>query len=474
MSETKNKDHERFEEPIFQVSFTRKRKLLFFVLVLFVFLPVPVASFTGVTLDQRETRDQEVAWLKDHIIPLRSIDPQDEDFSDLAPLVKVLGSVRIVQLGENTHGDGTAFLAKGRLIRFLHQVMGFDVLAWEAGFFDCRLLDAALRSNIPIHEVAQKALYQVWSQSAEVMPVMEYARSTQKTPLPMTIAGFDCRVSTRAARENSFPGFIFSFFDKLDPNILSQKDREDFRTMSIRLVPVDYYKYPEKRHFNQEVARRLVKVLDRDKTRMLSYASAREIEYVRQSLVSFLNMARALQESGSPPKDNQIKDRYSRDTAMAENILWLCRTYFPDRKIIIWAHNYHIMKDLAFVGLYPGQYERFKKLKNVGPHGRFLNRQMGDRVYTIGITGYQGSWGYVGEESNSLAAPEPGSLGDLFHQVNQPFCFLDFRGLSPSHWLRQPLSGRFSFWESQKAYWTQLYDGVLFIDTMSPVTPVNK
>lgn len=459
MSETKNKDHKRFE-------------LLLFVLVLFVFLPV--VSFTGALLGQGESRDKKVAWLKDHIIPLRSIDPKDEDFSDLAPLVKVLGSVRIVQLGENTHGDGTAFLAKARLIRFLHQVMGFDVLAWESGFFDCRLLDAALRSNMPIHEAAQQALYQVWAQSAEVMPVMEYARSTQKTPLPMTIAGFDCRVSTRAAREDSFPGFIFSFFDKLDPNILSQKDREDFRTMSIRLVPVDYYKHPEKRHFNHEVAQRLVKVLDRDKTGMLSYASAREIEYVRQSLVSFLNMARALREWGSPSKENQIKDRYTRDTAMAENILWLCQTYFPDRKIIIWAHNYHIMKDFAFVGLYPGKTERFKKLKNIGPHGRFLNRQLGDRVYTIGITGYQGSWGYVGEGSNTLAAPEPGALSDLLHQTNQPSCFLDFRGLSASHWLRQPLSGRFNFWESQKAYWTQLFDGVLFIDTMSPATPASK
>ncbi len=52
----------------------------------------------------------------------------DDDFSDLAPLAAAIGDARIVQLGETTHGDGAAFLAKVRLVKFLHQHHGFDVL----------------------------------------------------------------------------------------------------------------------------------------------------------------------------------------------------------------------------------------------------------------------------------------------------------------------------------------------------------
>ncbi|HEX5720591.1 MAG TPA: hydrolase, partial [Thermoanaerobaculia bacterium] len=81
---------------------------------------------------------EQVRWLAGHTVAVRSVDPADEDFSDLMPLVQVLGKARVVQLGEATHGDGATFLAKGRLIRFLHQVMGFDVLAWESGIFDVR------------------------------------------------------------------------------------------------------------------------------------------------------------------------------------------------------------------------------------------------------------------------------------------------------------------------------------------------
>jgi erythromycin esterase-like protein len=78
-----------------------------------------------------------------------------------------------------THGDGAMFLAKARLVRFLHQVMGFDVLAWESGFFDVPLVDAALRSDVPLPEAAARGLYKIWWKSVETQPVLSYVRSTQ-------------------------------------------------------------------------------------------------------------------------------------------------------------------------------------------------------------------------------------------------------------------------------------------------------
>ncbi|MDP2955856.1 MAG: hypothetical protein Q8N53_05500, partial [Longimicrobiales bacterium] len=70
--------------------------------------------------------------------PVASVDPANRDFSDLQDLRDVIGDSRVVMLGEQSHGDGTVFLAKTRLIEFLHQEMGFDVLAFESGLFDMR------------------------------------------------------------------------------------------------------------------------------------------------------------------------------------------------------------------------------------------------------------------------------------------------------------------------------------------------
>jgi erythromycin esterase len=68
-------------------------------------------------------KDARVKWLKQNAVRVRSVDPKDEDFRDLMPLRKILRNTRIVMLGESSHGDGGTFLAKTRLIKFLHQKM---------------------------------------------------------------------------------------------------------------------------------------------------------------------------------------------------------------------------------------------------------------------------------------------------------------------------------------------------------------
>lgn len=72
-------------------------------------------------------------WIVEQAVTVRSIDAADEDFRDLEPLVDAIGSATVVQLGEPSHGAGSAFAAKVRLIKFLHERMGFDVIAWESG-----------------------------------------------------------------------------------------------------------------------------------------------------------------------------------------------------------------------------------------------------------------------------------------------------------------------------------------------------
>src|SRR5205823_1726823 len=79
----------------------------------------------------RADDNERVAWLKSHATIIRSIDPADSDFSDLEPIRRAIGDARVVMLGEQSHGDGATFHAKTRLIRFLHEKCGFDVMAFE-------------------------------------------------------------------------------------------------------------------------------------------------------------------------------------------------------------------------------------------------------------------------------------------------------------------------------------------------------
>jgi erythromycin esterase-like protein len=104
-------------------------------------------------------------------VPFRSIDPADDDFSDLMPLVSSIGKARVVLLGEQSHWDGATFQVKVRLIRFLHTMMGFDVLAWESGTYDCAVAEALLHSNKPVEEAAIAGIQpNIWLRASRCAP----------------------------------------------------------------------------------------------------------------------------------------------------------------------------------------------------------------------------------------------------------------------------------------------------------------
>ncbi len=404
---------------------------------------------------------ERVRWVTEHALAVRSIEPADEDFADLMPLVQVIGKARVVQLGEATHGDGATFLAKGRLVRFLHQVMGFDVMAWESGFFDLRRVDEALRGGLPSAEAAGRGLYPAW-RNQESMATLDYVSASQKTDRPILSVGFDCRVSGSVNKAEHFPKMIFGFFDRLDPALLSKEDRERFTALSLAVntLPNERYWKPEIRQY-LEIPRRLIETIDRRRADLLVHGSPREIDYVRQSLVSLLATEHAILPGGM----TLSPDGYRRDQAMAENLLWWLNGPLKDRKVIVWAHNYHVMnsnylaKDDAFVS-------------KQAPMGQFLKKELGADLYTIGFTSYGGSYLDLDAGGGQPVPARP--LETLLHAAGRPYLFLDLAHLPADHWLRTPWTASFYMYEPMESTWSRVYDGVFFIDVQKPATQLSK
>ena len=135
--------------------------------------------------------------LAQRAMALRTIDPADEDFADLRPIGRAVGDARIVLLGEGTHGDGGTFLAKSRLIKFLHQELGFDVLVFESGFHDCGASGEARFED---------CVWPLWWRSDQVKPLIAY-REDVAARKPLRLAGMDPDFVTSTARPD-FAGSI--------------------------------------------------------------------------------------------------------------------------------------------------------------------------------------------------------------------------------------------------------------------------
>ncbi len=82
-----------------------------------------------------------VDWLKKNTAPISTLDitKKNDTFKDLKPFGDAVGESRVVFLGVQSHGEGTTFEAKARLVRYLHEVKGFHVLAFESGLYDCHV-----------------------------------------------------------------------------------------------------------------------------------------------------------------------------------------------------------------------------------------------------------------------------------------------------------------------------------------------
>jgi hypothetical protein len=70
-------------------------------------------------------------------------------------------------------------------------------------------------------------------------------------------------------------------------------------------------------------------------------------------------------------------------------------------------------------------------------------------------------------------APVGDNLESLVHSLGKPYCFIDFRGLPPDHWLRLPLTARFIN-GAEVSVWPKNYDALVGIDlTLKPRHPVE-
>jgi len=430
-----------------------KTNLLFYesILTLFFVVLFVLSVNDGTFAEEVSSEDDfRVAWLKQHVIPLRSIDPNDEDFSDLEPLAKAIGDARIVQLGEQTHGDGATFHAKTRLIKFLHKKHGFDVLAFESGLYDCRKAWKLLQGGMKPYEAFKHGVFGIWTASEQVRPLIEYWGQVAKSDQPLELCGFDCQFTARASLDFLIED-VNTLLNKLDTTALNDEQCADIMETRTKLSGF-FGQLRNLRNRSQEELKLLYDALSvwrkaLDTAHPSDALPEGELAFWRQFMASTSTLATMLSEP-----DTTVN---LRDQQMARNLIWLARTAYPKRKIIVWAASSHIIRNP------PSDW-------NKTTMGHEVWKILGKEVYTIAFTAAEGWWKVMSVRmAEQLKSPAAGSLEDLFVQAGYENAFVDFRGLGPDGaWLRKKLIARPTGYVNVEANWTEMFDAMVFTKNM--------
>jgi erythromycin esterase len=393
-----------------------------------------------------EVPDDWVTSLAAAAAPLRSL--VSEDFGDLGPLGAAIGDARVVQLGESSHGVSEFNHAKVRLIKYLHEERGFDVVAFEGGIWECARADASVGEVAP-RDVMARCLFGVWD-TAEVEQLFVYLERTRATDRPLRLVGFDVQSSSAYAESErtAFFARVYGAVDRARGDAVAALDTKlttAIDAASRPPIPLD----AELAAYDSHIAWASAQ----GGALRAAGVSAEDVAFAEQLLRS--RRAFCLQWSASGEASSA-----ARDAGMAANLVWLAEQRFPGEKLVVWAHNGHV----GYVG----------GLAAAPQMGSYLRDHFGDAAYTVGLYGYRGATSF----NNRLVVPVrrggPGSLEALMYQLREQALFVDLRGLPPADWADQTIPTLSWGRTVEPLTLRDSYDGLLFVDTLTPPAYLNR
>ncbi|KAF0649599.1 MULTISPECIES: erythromycin esterase family protein [Streptomyces] len=290
------------------------------------------------------------SWLARNAMPLSGLVPGG-DGSDLRALAGVLEGVRVVGLGEATHGTREFFQLKHRLLEYLVTELGFTVLAMEASASAAPAVDAYVRDGVgdPAKAITDLGFW-TW-RTEEVLAVVEWMRAYNRG-----------RPSARRVRFAGVdPQRCGHSLARLEPVLRElMPDRSAGLLAPLRVLATAYPgALPDPR-------RRLV----RDAEAVLDLLRGHASE-TNDALRDARILVRAADLVTRPRRDTcpERTAFAARDRCMADAVAELLTD--PSARVAVWAHNGHVTTQ-RHDGAVPVL-------------GRHLRDRYGDAYYALGL-----------------------------------------------------------------------------------------
>lgn len=345
-------------------------------------------------------------WIESHGHRLTSLD-LDAPLDDLEPLRDLVGSARVVALGESSHHVREFYQLRHRMLRFLVERCGFTSYVLEAPVTEGQVLDAWV-TGAPgeVDRVASEGIAMSLGDVPELHEVLRWLRAYngREPAAPVHCIGADLPGSIGSP----LPALVEAghYLDRYDPGARDLLDRaiataREFHDPSAPTGEMMAYPaLPEPDRDALTVAlsgltARMERLGARQRGGALAEEHARAARHLRGAWlldhVHRATVATGIEEAST-----------FRDLYIAEQVLRLLEAD-PCARIVLAAHNWHIKKSVE-------QHESAQ----LDPAGSHLDTALGTDYVAIGMTGRSGRTAVADGEAMA------GSGGFLFREVPLP------------------------------------------------------
>jgi erythromycin esterase len=400
-------------------------------------------------------------WLKDNAVNVLSIDPEYEDFSDLEPLKKIIGdSVCIVMLGESTHGDGSTFLAKTRLIKFLHKEMGFNVLAFESGLYDCSKAWQLIKEGGDTRTLMTTSVFNLWSSTEQCQSLIKYVDDNKNSKSPLELSGFDCQLTGSISSD-----FLSADLDSLKLNCLSLHEENDFvEFMHSKLK----YLSKDTSVYNNIFDKLLTSIKSHESQSVFSGGPlVKDLHFWEQVIENLkIDLILKFRDYSKIVPGDTITNM--RDIRMGRILTWLSDYVYPGRKIIVWAANFHNTRNAGNISVVDTSKHLYRRTTTMGD---VIWEKFGNKVYNLEFTAYEGNYrNIMNGESIEIPDSDIRSVEYLMYKAGFEYGLLNFRRELKDNglWLKDRTIMKPLGYTEMEANWPYIMDGVFFIKEMKP------
>lgn len=396
-----------------------------------------------------------LTWARARVSPLTSTLP-GESSDDLLRLKRIIGSARVIGLGEPEHGIHEFLTFRNRVVEFLIQSMGITAIAAETGYSESVAVDDYINGRGELNPLVVGSVFS-WSLNTPY---------SDNQALLKWLRAYNARTSTR--RKIHFYGLDLSggrigrFTEThLAPDAalayVSKVDTTQARLLHQRLDPLTP-RFTSTAYDSLSVADQnaltaaiddLVGLFDRRQVKWSAltspdaYDAGRHEAVIAQQLNA--NFRAALAESNPQAQ---------RETAMAQNLQWVLDREGTGARIFLFEADWHISKG-------PMVTDRWGS--SLGEH---LQAMLDKNYVSIGTTFNQMRDG----SSDGPANPDVGSAASLLSEVCPSQCLLDLRDA--------PSGGPVATWfgsaralrggRNDSLVLSKAFDALAFIQTVHP------